>query len=167
VSDCAVISTGRSHIAVGVIVVLGLVLTGCSQNNASKFTEHEISGTTAQRVARTTAILEKTHPLPSALIEAQFLEEQTGDGNLGPSDFEAFYRIDVTPTDIPAWTSLLTPLASKAEFAAPRRAHGWWVSAGAFGALRFYEPAALTGKAHGWIGISPEQGVIYIYTFTM
>jgi len=157
----------RAFIFVGTVGLLALALCDCGRSGSPKFTLNKITGTSAQRVTRVTAIIGKHHAPPTALLDAQFLEEQTGDGNLGPSDFQTFYRLDVAPADILAWTRLLTPLGTKVEFAAPRGSCGWWISSEAFGALKFYEPALLTGRSHGWIGLSLETGRIYIFTFTM
>ena len=100
-------------------------------------------------------------------MDAYFVEEQTGDGTLGPSDFRAFCVLEVAAQDIEQWTQLLAPLAATPEYAAPAQARGWWITPGPFTSLQFYTPDKLTGRVHGWIGVSPQTGRIYIFTFTM
>jgi hypothetical protein len=86
---------------------------------------------------------------------------------LGPSDFQAFYLIDVAPQDVAQRTNVLTPLAGTPEYDAPAQPREWWIARDAFASLRFYNPDTLTGRVHGWIGVSPQTGRTYIYTFTM
>jgi len=50
--------------------------------------------------------------------------------------------------------------------AAPKKAQPWWVSGADLGALEFYSPHSLTGRANGWVGIAPD-GRIFVYSFTM
>lgn len=133
-----------------------------------------VDGTTPERVAVIAKLLSKTAPLPSALLDAHFVEEQIGDGRLGPSDFYAFYALTVAPDDLPAWRAALSESRTWNRFsndedirrAAPKKAQPWWVSGADLGALEFYSPHSLTGRANGWVGIAPD-GRIYVYAFTM
>lgn len=93
-------------------------------------------------------------PLPSALLDAHFLEEQTGDGRLGPSDFAAFYALTVAPADLPAWRAALP------------QPQPWWVGEDALDSLEFYSPKLLTGSSNGWVGLAPD-GRIFVYVFTL
>jgi hypothetical protein len=113
------------------------------------------------------AILAKHKRPPTAILDAHFVEEQTGNGGLGPSDFRTFYLVEVAPQDVAKWTQLLTPLAAPSNYETPTQAHDWWVTRDAFASLQFYKPDVLTGRANGWVGISPQMGRIYIFTFTM
>lgn len=143
------------------------VLAACSRSGAPKTSAHEVAGSSAERVAAVSAIITKHKAPPTAILDAQFLEEQTGDGCLGPSDFETFYFIDVAQQDVANWTDALTPLAGTPEYDAPDQPRDWWIARDAFASLRFYKPDTLTGRVHGWIGVSQQTGRIYIYTFTM
>ena len=127
---------------------------------------HEITGTQAQRVAAVSGILRKNGPLPSALLDAHFLEQQTGDGQLGPSDFNTFYALTVSTTDLGAWRSALSPAPTAPEFVAPSDPHSWWLAKQEFPTLTFYSPEPLTGRPNGWVGIAPD-GRILIFNFTM
>ena len=133
-----------------------------------------IDGTTAERVSVISKLLSKTAPLPSSLLDAHFVEEQTGDGRLGPSDFKAFYALTVAPADLAAWRDALSESKTWNHFsnddeirrAAPKKVQPWWVKEAALGTLEFYSPHSLTGRANGWVGIAPD-GKIYVYAFTM
>ena len=112
----------------------------------------------------------KHTPLPSSLLDAQFVEQQSGDGELGPSDFSAFYLLTVAPTDLPAWRSALAPIQppnAPPKYAAPKQPFPWWLPSDAFLRLEFYSPKSLTGRSNGWVGIAPESGRIFVYAFTM
>jgi hypothetical protein len=129
----------------------------------------EITGTVQQRISAISALLGNGKPIPSPLRDAYFVEDQLGDGRLGPSDFQAFYRLTVAPTDLAAWRAALSPLDSAAmspSYVAPRDPRAWWLSPDEFKALTFYSSAALTVRANGWIGVHPVSGVIYIFTYT-
>ena len=77
-------------------------MTACSKKPAES--SHEIEGTKAERIAAISKLLSKTVPLPSPLLDAHFVEEQIGDGRLGPSDFKTFCGLTVSTADLPAWT---------------------------------------------------------------
>jgi hypothetical protein len=150
-----------------VIVTCLLALAACSPTNAPKTSLHEVTGSSSERVAAVSAIITKHKAPPTAILDARFLEEQTGDGNLGPSDFRTFYFVEVAPQDVARWTDVLTPLSGMAEYDAPAQPREWWIARDAFASLQFYRPDSLTGRSHGWIGVSPQTGRIYIFTFTM
>jgi len=149
------------------IIVCLFVLTACSKSSAPKISVHEVTGSSAERVAGVSAIITKHKALPTAIIDAHFVEEQTGDGVLGPSDFRAFYFVEVAPQDVSQWTQIFTPLGTAAEYDAPAQLRDWWLSRDTFASLQFYKPDILTGRVHGWIGVSQQVGRIYIFTFTM
>ena len=132
------------------------------------------AGTTAERVASISKLLSKSAPLPSPLLDAHFIEEQTGDGRLGPADFKAFYALTVAPAELPAWRDALSKSKTwnhdsndeQIKREAPKKAQSWWVSGADLGGLEFYSPHSLTGRANGWAGIAPD-GRIFVYAFTM
>jgi hypothetical protein len=72
-------------------------LTACSKSSAPKNSVYEVTGSSTERVARVSAIITKNKAAPTAIVDARFMEEQTGDGSLGPSDFRAFYFVQVAP----------------------------------------------------------------------
>ena len=150
-----------------ILIVCLLALTTCSKSRAPKSSVDEVNGNITERVARISAIIAKHKAPPTAILDAQFLEEQSGDGVLGPSDFRAFYFVEVSPQEVSRWTQILTPLEMKGEYAEPAQPHDWWISRDAFASLEFYKPDILTGRVFGWMGVSKQTGRIYIFTFTM
>jgi hypothetical protein len=150
-----------------VIIISVFALTACRSGGVPKTLVHELTGDHTQRVAGISAILTQYKAPPTAILDAHFVEEQIGDGNLGPSDFRSFYYLEVAPQDIARWTQLLTPLTAMAEYASPTQPRDWWIARDRFTSLKFYKPNTLTGRGHGWIGISQQTGRIYIFTFTM
>jgi hypothetical protein len=150
-----------------VSIVCLFALTACAGSSAPKTSTHEVTGSLTERVAGVSAIIAKHQKPPIPILDAYFVEEQVGDGMLGPSDFRAFYRVEVAPQDVGQWTKILTPISGEADYAAPTHPRDWWISRDAFGSLQFYNPVTLTGRDHGWIGVSQQTGRIYIFTFTM
>ena len=132
------------------------------------------AGTTAERVAAISKLLSKSAPLPSPLLDAHFIEEQTGDGRLGPSDFKAFYALTVAPAELPAWRYALSKSKTWNHYSndeqikreAPKKAQSWWVSGAELGRLELSSPHSLSGRANGWVGIAPD-GRIFVVAFTM
>lgn len=149
-----------------VIIVCLFMLIACSGGNAPKTSVREVTGSRIERVAAVSAIITKYKAPPTAILDAHFVEEQIGDGVLGPSDFRAFYLINVAPKDVSHWTKVFAPLGETAEYDAPAQTN-WWIARDTFGSLQFYKPDILTGRVNGWIGVSQQTGNIYIFTFTM
>lgn len=127
----------------------------------------EVVGDQPKRVTTIKAMLTEIHAPPTPILDAQFVEEQIGDGELGPSDYRTYTRVDVAPGDIAAWQAILTPLDAAPSYAAPPQAYTWWVQDDAFVNLQFYAPDTLTNRTNGWVAIDAQKGTIYIYSFTM
>ncbi len=159
----------KSVIGIG----LAAALVACDSKNARTATPGT-EGSVTERVADVTRLLGRTAPLPTPLRDAHFVEEQSGDGRLGPSDSAAFYALTVAPADLPAWRAALAKSTTWNHFsndaqirlAAPKKPQPWWVSAADAGRLEFFSPHPLTGRANGWVGIAPD-GRIFIHTFTL
>jgi hypothetical protein len=157
--------------------VAGLLLAGamisCDRKEVP-VSSYEAGGEQADRVAAISKLLSKAGPLPAPILDGHFVEEETGDGMLGPSDFKAFYALTVAPADLPAWKTALAKSkpantfsnAEEIKRAAPKKAQPWWVNADEVGNLEFFSPQSLTGNANGWAGIAPD-GRIFVYVFTM
>ena len=125
--------------------------------------------TAKDRVALITKQLSRSGKLPGVLLDAQFVEEQVGDGVLGPSDFFAFYALTVPAADLPAWRAALAPspvLNGPAAYASPKAPTAWWLKPAEFGKLELFSSKPLTGRVNGWVGLAPD-GRIFIYAFTM
>lgn len=152
--------------SLAVILISGLAACGPRRPAESV---HTMDGTQAERVAAVSRLLARHTALPSLILDAHLLEEQTGDGRLGPSDFAAFYALNVAPGDVAAWRAVLPAAeagAPQIQYAAPKQARPWWVSPQDFTRLEFYGPKSLTGRVNGWVGIAPD-GRIFIYAFTL
>jgi hypothetical protein len=157
------------------IIVGTILLTACNRPISSPSATStqpkvfEVTGNQDLRIARVSAILAKHVVVPTTILDAHFIEEQIGDGYLGPSDFRSFSAMKIAPKDVDKWSKLpkLTSIAKKPEYAQPRQARTWWISSADFDSLQFYEPRSLTGRSNGWIGIDRETGFIYIFSFTM
>ena len=164
---------GRSHTLMTALMnALALLLlcsmAACSPEPALE-SSREIKGTPAARAAAVSKIIIKHSPLPGPLLDANFVEEQTGDGRLGPSDFKSFSVLSVAPADLPAWRAALAPLEAQytpPAYAAPKQALPWWLPAADFSGLEFHSPKSLTGRVNGGVGIAPD-GRIFVYSFTM
>ena len=58
--------------------------------------------------------------------------------------------------------------SDRVTFVGPAKLRSWWVSPQGFKHLTFYQPASpLSDSAHGWIGVSPADGQIFVYSYTM
>ena len=129
----------------------------------------EITGAQAERVAAVSKLVTRHSPLPSPLLDAHLLEQQTGDGRLGPSDFASFCALTVAPADLAAWRAALAPLEPQntpPEYVAPNQPLPWWLTHDDFLRLTFFSPKSLTGRFNGWVGVAPD-GKIFVYSFTM
>jgi hypothetical protein len=149
-----------------VLIACVIALTACSRKSPPRDPVYEITGDRTKRVASVSVIIARQQPPPTAILDAHLVEEQLGDGEMGPSDFRTFCVLEVAPLDVPPWTQLLTPIAARVEYAAPAEPRDWWIARDAFASLQFYEPDPLTGRLYGWIGVSPQTGRIYIFSFT-
>lgn len=150
-----------------IIVACLFALAGCRTSSTPDSSVYEVTDSHTERVAVVSAIIAKHVAIPTAILDAYFVEEQIGDGELGPSDYRAFYAVEVAPQEISQWTQLLTPLDMRPQYVAPAQLRDWWVPRDTFTSLQFYQPDLLTGRIHGWIGISQQTGRMYIFTFTM
>lgn len=152
------------------MLTLSLVCTmaACSPKRPAE-SSHGISGTKLERVNAVSLLISRLTPLPSPVLDAQFVEQQTGDGQLGPSDFAAFYALTVPPSDLAKWHSALPaiePHNTPPKYVTLMQPHSWWLIPDDFSTLKFYSPKALTGRSNGWVGIAPD-GRIFVYAFTM
>ena len=152
------------------ILVLAVVVASCGKQSASnppRQSAYEVTGDRTQRIAGVTKLLSAKVTLPSVIADAYFLEEQTGDGQIGPSDFSSFCVVVIAPEDTPKWKAILTPARTSPRYSKPRQAVNWWLSQEEFRSLEFFKTAPLSMRQIGWVGISTNSGRIYIHTETM
>ena len=148
-------------IRLALLIVLA-VLCGCSgpQNQT-----HEVAGTTAERVAGVTRVIESNAKLPSDILDARLIELQVGDGAFGPSDYRSFIWIKVSADEITKWKSALkTPPDETPTYDAPPSKPQWWLSEKSYDALIKYDCWSLFQR-QGWIVIQ-DDGNIFALTYT-
>jgi hypothetical protein len=149
-------------------VLLLCLMAACTPNKPLE-SSHEITGTQSERIVKVSQLINKLAPLPSPLLNAYHVEQQIGDGQLGPSDFTGFYALTVAPADLAAWRSALPKIQASntpPKYVTPKQPLPWWLTHNDFLELTFYSPESLTGRSNGWVGIAPN-GKIFVYTFTM
>ncbi len=145
-------------------VLLVIMQAGCDSKQAN-----EVTGTPAERIAIVTKIISGNTPMSSELLDAHFVQDVTGAGEIGPPDVKSFGMLAVAPADLPAWKAILAPLEAHnapTAYAAPKQACPWWLTAAEFAKLEMYSPKSLTGRVKGWIGVAPD-GRIFTYTYSM
>ena len=155
------------HFVVTALLLLFSVAARTPERSAES--SYEITSTQAERVAAVSQLFSKAFSLPSPLLDAHFIEQQIGDNQFGPADFTAFYALTVAPADLSAWRSGLSTLQAPntpPRYATPNQQVAWWLTPDDFTKLTFYSPHSLTERINGWVGIAPESGKIFIYTFT-
>lgn len=157
----------HSILILAVVSALCAFAVSCSRESSTSWRPHEITGSRDERVATLTDALGERAKLPGEILDARFIEERIGDGFFGPSDFRAFCMLQVRSEDIAGWERLLRPLGESASYAAPQSPPSWWVSEEEFRHLRFFGPGPLAWSTHGWAGVSPDSGRIYIFSFSM
>lgn len=157
-------------------LTLALVISICGCSKESRY--YEVTGTTAERVTKISALLQKpptqaneVNDIPlDKILDAHFFQETMGNaGGLGPSDYCSFYAIQVSPQTIPLWKRSLNLLPNNetpksGEYISPTVAKTWWTTQQEFNTLSFYDAFPITSN-HGWVGVA-ETGHIYIYGCT-
>jgi hypothetical protein len=143
-----------------------LCLAACTSTRAPERSTYEVVGNVAERIEAVSEIIAQSTSLPTPLLDAQFVEEKIGDGELGPSDYRAFTLLQVAPADLPKWQAVLTPLERTPAYSAPTQPYAWWVEESEFATLQFYAPDSLSGRINGWVAIDVNTARIYIYSFT-
>jgi hypothetical protein len=149
-------------------LLVSVLLQACSTSDTVSTSFDELGGDRSQRVAVETKALSSHLPLPSPILDVHVFVETLGDGIGGPSDHVTFRQIQVSPGDLAQWTRHLSAVSEPVTFAAPPKHRSWWVSPEAFRHLAFYQPASpLSDTAHGWIGVSPADGQIFAFSYSM
>ena len=143
------------------LIVLATVC-GCS---GPQDQTHELMGSTAERIAGVSRVIESNAVLPSDISDARLIEYQLGDGQLGPSDYRSFIWINVPADQITKWKSILkTPPDGSSAYDAPPSKPKWWIRKNSFDQLTKYDCHALFDR-NGWIVIQ-DDGNIFALTYT-
>ncbi len=145
-----------------VILLLLVSISGCG---GARTQTHEITGTTADRVAAVSRVIQSHVDLPSTIADAHLIEIQIGNGQLGPSDFRSFVWIKVSPDDIANWKSVLqaAPIDSP-TYKSPATAPPWWITQAQFAKSTTFDPHPLFNR-NGWVTID-DDGNIFAFTYT-
>lgn len=158
------------------VLTLILIFSCAACSKVSPY--YEVTGTSAERVTKVSALLQKPPTQPNKaneipldkILDAHFFQETIGKaGGLGPSDYCSFYAINVDQKTIPLWEKSLTPLPDYelpkgASYISPAVAKTWWATQQEFKTLSFYDAFPIT-STHGWVGVT-KTGHIYIYGCT-
>jgi hypothetical protein len=151
-------------------IVVCFALVACGPT-PQKRTRSEITGTQQERIARVTAILAKYGQLPGPLLDAHLTEDVADNsGGLvpGPSDACLSGVITFPASDLAKWQAVLSPQLSgttSPEFHSVLSPPAWWPAAAAFESCEFYAPQKLTGRAAGFLAVSPSAAAIYFSAF--
>ena len=148
-------------VRLAILIVLA-TFGGCSgpQNQT-----HEVMGTISERVAGVTRVIESNAQLPSKILDARLIEQQFGDGQLGPSDFRSFVWIKVPADQVVKWRSALkTPPEDTPVYDLPPSNADWWIDINLFAKLTKYDSHSLFSR-NGWVVIQ-DDGNIFALTYT-
>ena len=144
------------------VLLLLASLAGCG---GVRTQTHEVTGTTAERVAGVSRVIQSHTDLPSAISDAHLVELQIGDGQLGPSDFRSFVWIKISPDDIAKWKSAVqaTPV-DLPSYESPETSRAWWITEAQFAKSTTFDPRPLFNR-NGWVTID-DGGNIFAFTYT-
>ena len=151
-----------NHRLVFLSAIMTFVTAGCSGPTNEI---HEVTGTAAERAAGVSRVIKSHAAVPSDITDAHLIEQQFGDGQLGPADYRSFVWIKVSPDDIAKWKSALkTPPTDSPAYDTPPTKPKWWLAESDYKKLTKYDSQALFDR-HGWIAIE-DNGNIYAHTYT-
>ena len=149
------------------LAIFTLLLIGCAKGAVWQKT---LDSSQTQNPTERIAVLKKTMGVeaPTKIVEAQYIEYQIGDNFLGPADYKFYAKIVVEPRNISKWRRELQPKIPPTEFPASLSEISWWLSGQKKEEFEFYSPQKLFGRANGFVAMSlRNEGIIYIYTYTM
>ncbi len=148
------------------LAILILLLIGC---NKGAVWQKTLDSSQTQNPTERITVLKKIMSVepPTQILEAQYIEYQIGDNFLGPADYRFYAKIVVEPKNISKWRRELQPKIAPTELPASPEI-SWWLSGQKKEEFEFYAPHKLFRRIHGFVAVSlKNEGIIYIYTFTM
>ncbi|HEY9608401.1 hypothetical protein [Allocoleopsis sp.] len=148
------------------LAILTLLIIACTK---SADWQKTLDSSQTQNPTQRITVLKKIMSVepPTQIVEAQYVGYQIGDNFLGPADYRFYARIVVEPKNISQWRRQLQPKIPPTEFPASPEI-SWWLSGQNQEEFEFYSPHELFQQIHGFIAVSlRNEGIIYIYTFTM
>ncbi len=152
------------------IILIFFVLTSCSNSERPTNSSTLRPSSSSDRIDEVTALLKRSIQIPTKIIEAHYVELRVGDPSngfdIGPVDYVSYLYVKVPAKDIDKWTSIFTPLHLPPGYTRPDCKCEWWVGQKEFPTLEFFAPNGLSSRIHGWIGVSRNEGKIYLYDYT-
>ena len=145
------------------VMVAAITMVGCG----SKQSVRTFGETSEERVTVITDLLKKRISPPGPILDADCIEEQNGDGRIGPSDFFFFAKIVVEKEDCAAWKSVAGKRLSSWDYLSPRRNRSWWPAKSEADKLEMYSPKPMFGRSNGWVGFAADGQTVYVLTFTI
>ncbi|HEY9832255.1 MAG TPA: hypothetical protein V6D26_16840 [Stenomitos sp.] len=148
------------------LAIFTLLLIACTKGAVwQKILDSSPTQNPTERITVLKKIMSVEPPTP--IVEAQYVEYQIGDNFLGPADYSFYAKIVVEPKNISQWRRELQPKIAPTEFPTSPEI-SWWLSGEKKEEFEFYSPHKLFRRIHGFIAVSlKNEGIIYIYTFTM
>jgi hypothetical protein len=149
-------------------ILLYFTLIACNLNTTTELSKPSLAKFSV-RTVEVSRLIDKSNLKRLNPTDSKCLEEQMGDGYLGPSDYSTFCVLTATPKTIATFRQTLSPLHlpdDSAQYAAPRKAVNWWLSELEFKQLELFRPGLFTYRTNGWTGLSPQTGKVYIFGFT-
>ena len=145
-----------------------LFVAGChpatQSNRKPKTTTSEVTGTKEERIAAVSRIVLWAGDTQLQIDDARLIEVKIGDGQLGPSDYQSFLWIKLSPDQVTAWTAELTPLSKVPHYSVPPTKTDWWLTKEVFDEAVKYEARNRFGRS-GWTVIT-KDGNVFAMTFT-
>jgi hypothetical protein len=123
----------------------------------------------SERVVPISRLIDAKNSLLPKIKSSRCIEEQVGDGYLGPSDFSIFCVLSVDPKDIDTFRHTFSKSKNPddlASYVSPRKAVDWWITKSDFERLEFFEPGLLSTQRNGWTAISLKSSKVYAFSFT-
>lgn len=142
---------------------LFVTITGCDSYSPSSTSDAHRS----KRVFSIAELLKKRVSIPGEILDASYIEEQKGNGRIGPSDFFFFAKLTVARKDFNTWKSIAGKEINHWDYLAPIATLTWWPTKAEANELEMYSPEIFFGRSNGWIGFSDDGQSIYALTFTM
>ncbi|PCJ31354.1 MAG: hypothetical protein COA90_06265 [Gammaproteobacteria bacterium] len=144
------------------LLLVSILFYGCSEST------NDLPRTPEEKLQVIKRLIERNINLPSEIISVNYIEEVQGQGgDLGPTDFKFYLRIEVKPNVIKHWCKGLNrPYNNSTRYSEPKSSQSWWLKESSFSNTMLYETKSYFNSYNGWIYLDKKQGFIYVYTFT-
>jgi len=143
-------------------LIIAMLLIACDQKQ--KMGEYN----SIEKIEIIKKIIEKNAPIPSDILDVNYVEYRRGDGRLGPSDYFFFLRIEVRKEDVVKWLQDIDELPDEsAGYTDTQTNNSWWIKKSRFQQLKKYETKTYFNNVNGWMCVDKEKGYVYVYTYVM